>query len=114
MHIRLLKGALALGCAAFISAKGDPLSDAQVRQAVIANSIAAYQGNCPCPYNTDRRGYTCGRRSAYNRPGGYSPKCYQKDVSHGEVAAYRQEHGRRPIVHPRQGSGLSRDRRADH
>jgi hypothetical protein len=28
------------------------LSDAQIRQQMIAESIAAYPGRCPCPYNT--------------------------------------------------------------
>lgn len=65
-------------------------SDAQIRQEIIRQSIAAYPGNCPCPYNTDRAGRRCGARSAYSRPGGYAPKCYPRDVSDAEVRAYRQ------------------------
>lgn len=64
-------------------------SDGQIRQRIIAESIAGYPGNCPCPYNTDRAGRSCGRRSAYSRPGGYAPKCYASDVSAADVAAYR-------------------------
>ncbi|BDA75944.1 hypothetical protein CAL7716_101100 (plasmid) [Calothrix sp. PCC 7716] len=33
-------------------------------------------GSCECPYDTDRRGRSCGGRSAYSRPGGASPVCY--------------------------------------
>lgn len=69
-----------------------PLSDAQIKQLLIDESIAAYSGNCPCPYNTDRRGRSCGRRSAYSREGGEAPLCYAKDVSAEMVKAYRDEH----------------------
>lgn len=31
---------------------------------------------CQCPYDLDRRGGTCGGRSAYSRPGGEEPRCY--------------------------------------
>lgn len=63
--------------------------DAAIRQKIIRASVAEYPGNCPCPYNTDRAGRSCGRRSAYSRPGGYSPKCYAGDVTAAEVKAYR-------------------------
>jgi hypothetical protein len=69
-----------------------PLSDAQIKQLLIDESIAAYSGNCPCPYNTDRRGRACGRRSAYSREGGEAPLCYPKDVSTEMVKAYREQH----------------------
>ena len=65
------------------------LSDAQVKQLLIDESIAAYSGNCPCPYYMDRRGRRCGRRSAYNREGGEAPLCYPQDVSKEMVQAYR-------------------------
>lgn len=65
------------------------LSDAQIKQILIDESIAAYSGNCPCPYNTDSRGRRCGRRSAYSREGGESPLCYAKDVTDEMVQAYR-------------------------
>jgi hypothetical protein len=67
-------------------------SDAQIKQKIIQQSIDSYPGNCPCPYNTDRAGRRCGGRSAYNRPGGYSPKCFASDVTAVEVLAYRQNH----------------------
>ncbi len=66
------------------------MTDEQIRQAIIRQSIASYSGNCPCPYNTDRAGRRCGARSAYSRPGGASPKCFASDVSDAEVERYRQ------------------------
>jgi hypothetical protein len=65
-------------------------TDAQVRARIIRQSIAAYPGSCPCPYNVDRGGRSCGRRSAWSRRGGYAPKCYPADVSAAEVAAARR------------------------
>lgn len=64
-------------------------SDAQIKRHIIEESISDYSGSCPCPYNVDRAGRRCGGRSAYSRPGGYSPKCYPSDVSSAEVATYR-------------------------
>jgi hypothetical protein len=68
------------------------LSDAQIRRAMINESTASYPGPCACPYNTMRNGRACGRRSAYSRPGGYSPICYASDVTAQMVQAYRQAH----------------------
>lgn len=66
------------------------LTDAQIRQILIDESIAAYPGNCPCPYSTMSNGRKCGRRSAYSKPGGESPLCYPKDVTDEMVAGYRE------------------------
>ena len=67
-------------------------SDAEIRQRIVRQSIAAYPGPCACPYNTDRAGRSCGRRSAYSRPGGHAPLCYPADVSREEVEAWRRAH----------------------
>ena len=64
-------------------------TDAEIRQILVRQSTASYSGSCPCPYNSDRAGRSCGRRSAYSRPGGASPLCYPRDVSDAAVAAYR-------------------------
>lgn len=40
---------------------------------------ASVSGSCDCPYDTDKRGRSCGKRSAYSRPGGRSPVCYVRD-----------------------------------
>lgn len=67
-------------------------SEAQIKQRIIRESIAAYPGSCPCPYNVDRAGRSCGRRSAYSRPGGYAPICYPNDVSRAQVEEWRRTH----------------------
>lgn len=65
------------------------LTDAEVKREIIKLSIASYKGGCPCPYNTDRAGKSCGARSAYSRPGGAAPICYEKDVTAKMIAEYR-------------------------
>ena len=37
------------------------------------------KGSCQCPYDRDKAGRTCGRRSAYSRKGGDRPTCYQNE-----------------------------------
>jgi hypothetical protein len=69
-----------------------PLSDAQIKKILIDESIAAYQGNCPCPYSTARNGSRCGKRSAWSRAGGAEPLCYANDVSAEMVQDYRNGH----------------------
>jgi hypothetical protein len=63
---------------------------AEIARLIIARSIASYSGNCPCPYNVDRAGRRCGKRSAYSRPGGAAPICYESDVTPAMVAGFRQ------------------------
>src|SRR5947199_5256162 len=70
--------ALALGIAWGQTTKAAK-TDAEIRQEIIKLSIARYRGSCPCPYNTDRAGRRCGARSAYSRPGGRSPLCFEQD-----------------------------------
>jgi len=80
----------ALGLALAVSPALAFQSDAQIRQRIIRESIAAYPGACPCPYSVMRNGRSCGGRSAYSRPGGYAPICYPNDVSAAQVAEYRR------------------------
>jgi len=87
--IRLAVLLLALGIAAAQTTKA-PKTDAEIRQEIIKQSIASYKGSCPCPYSVDRAGRMCGRRSAYSRPGGASPICYEKDVTQKKVDDYRK------------------------
>ena len=68
------------------------VSDAQIRKILIDESIAAYDGNCPCPYSRARNGSRCGKRSAYDREGGSAPLCFPADVTAEMVQAYREEH----------------------
>lgn len=70
-------------------------SNAQIKRKIIAESLASYPGNCPCPYNTMRNGASCGGRSAYSRPGGYAPICYASDVTSEMVREWRASHGGR-------------------
>lgn len=65
------------------------LSTARIKKILIKRSHAYYSGNCPCPYNRTSRGHKCGKRSAYSRPGGASPLCYNSDVTARMVADYR-------------------------
>ena len=46
----------------------------------IAESIANYPGSCPCPYSRASNGSKCGKRSAWSKPGGYEPLCYESDI----------------------------------
>lgn len=83
---------LLLAVAVIALGHGSPASAqsaAQIKQQLIRASISAYSGSCPCPYNTDRAGRSCGRRSAYSRPGGQAPLCYPADVTAAMVKAAR-------------------------
>jgi hypothetical protein len=72
----------------FMATAAMGLSTEQIKQQIIAESLASYPGNCPCPYNTTRNGRSCGGRSAYSRPGGYSPICYPQDVTQEIIKDY--------------------------
>lgn len=68
------------------------LSAAAVAQRLIAESRSSYPGSCACPYDVDRGGRRCGRRSAYSKPGGYAPLCYETDVTADMIGSYRSRH----------------------
>ncbi|MEN4871186.1 hypothetical protein [Kosakonia cowanii] len=71
-------------------AKSPTLSDAQVKQAIIEESIAEYPGTCACPFNRARNGSSCGRRSAWSKAGGYAPICYANEVTKEMIKAWRE------------------------
>jgi hypothetical protein len=52
-----------------------------LKEQMIQESVAKYPGNCPCPYHRDAKGRRCGKRSAWDRAGGYAPLCFPEDVS---------------------------------
>lgn len=81
---------LALLCAFSVSAKDSKIPDSAIVQLLIDDSIASYSGNCPCPYNAMRNGRSCGKRSAYSKPGGYAPLCYKEDVTKAMIQEYRE------------------------
>lgn len=64
-------------------------SDAEIAQQIIRDSIARYPGSCACPYNYDRGGRRCGARSAYSKPGGNSPICYESDIPTSMIQSRR-------------------------
>jgi hypothetical protein len=69
------------------------VSDEQVKELIIRQSIASYSGRCPCPYNIMSNDRRCGGRSAYSRPGGKSPICYKRDIPNSAVERYRKRFG---------------------
>lgn len=66
------------------------LSDSTIIAAIIQESRESYSGSCACPEDRDRAGRRCGKRSAYSKPGGYSPICYSSDVSRDMIEEYRR------------------------
>ncbi len=66
------------------------ISDDDIREMMIRDSIASYPGNCPCPYNRASNGSRCGKRSAWSRAGGYAPLCYDADISIEIVEKFRK------------------------
>jgi hypothetical protein len=74
--IGIAAGVLALGIGGAAAQRASELSDSQIRQAIIQESITAYLATghpCACPYNVARNGSNCGARSAYSRRAGQSP-----------------------------------------
>ncbi len=80
---------IALGFAAAQTAK-TAKTNAEIRQEIIKQSIASYKGSCPCPYSADGTGRMCGWWSAYDKSGGASPLCFDKDVTPKMVVDYRK------------------------
>lgn len=72
------------------ASKAAGVSNAEIAKRIISQSIARYPGSCPCPYNVDRGGRRCGKRSAYSRPGGYAPICYPGDVTKQMISAFTE------------------------
>ena len=71
--------------------KRAPRTEQQIRKQIIEESIAAYTGRCPCPYNVTRNGSACGGRSAWSRQGGYAPICYEREVTKEMVRERQQQ-----------------------
>lgn len=72
-----------------VEAKSSAENTIVIKQKIIQQSIDNYPGNCPCPYNTARNGSRCGKRSAYNRAGGYAPICFKQDVTAQMINNYK-------------------------
>jgi hypothetical protein len=80
---------LVLVFAPHVTSADSGLTDEQIRERIVAESLRSYPGNCPCPYHVDRAGRSCGKRSAWSRVGGYSPICYAREVSEEQVREFR-------------------------
>lgn len=65
------------------------VTDSVLIQRIIAESLDSYPSSCACPYSRDRAGRRCGKRSAYSKPGGYSPVCFPSDVTKAMNDAFR-------------------------
>ena len=73
----------------FVFAEG---GDEEIKEKIIRESLSAYPGSCPCPYNTDRAGRRCGKRSAYFKPGGYAPIYFKSDITPKMIEQYKRAH----------------------
>ena len=67
------------------------IDDETLAKRVIQASIAQYSGSCACPFNVDRAGRACGKRSAWSRVRGHAPLCYRDDVTPAMLAAARAQ-----------------------
>ena len=83
---------LGLALTVQVEAKNTSSNTETIKQRIIQESIESYPGNCPCPYNIARNGSRCGKRSAYNRAGGYAPICCREDVTAQMIKDYRARH----------------------
>jgi len=71
----------------------EPMTDAQVKQVIIDESVAKYHASgrpCACPYDRMRNGAACGARSAYSKPGGASPVCFDTDITDAMIQSWRR------------------------
>ena len=70
-----------------------PMSDDDVKQAIMMQARSAYHGDCMCPYNSDSTHHLCASHSAYRLAHGTAPICYDRDVTPAMMAKYRALHG---------------------
>ena len=66
----------------------------QARKTLISQSIAGHNGNCACPYQRDRANRKCGKRSAWSKPGGYEPLCYDSDINISRLTSFFARQGK--------------------
>jgi hypothetical protein len=93
MRYAVVAALLVLVQAPIVAGSSSRVSDAEIRQRMIAESIEGYPGRCACPDQRASNGSQCGRRSAYSRGGGYEPLCYPRDISDEMVKDYRAQMG---------------------
>jgi hypothetical protein len=56
---------------------------------IIKNNRKGYTGNCPCPYDRDSAGNSCGGRSSYSKHGQIS-FCYDSDVPDQQIVGLKE------------------------
>ena len=89
----LVAGLVACSDGAQAEKTSKELSDGQIRQLLVKESINAYAGACPCPESRNDAGQKCGKNSAYSKSGGDSrPLCYPSNVSDTAIKKYREDH----------------------
>ncbi len=66
------------------------LSDKEIKQKIIQDSISNYRGNCLCPYSKMKDGKSCNKFLAYSKKGAKKPLCYVGDVIDKMVSNYRK------------------------
>ena len=64
-------------------AEAPRLTDEEIRQKILAASLANYEGPCPCPYS----GLNCKGRSAYDMR--REPLCFISDVTPEMITRFR-------------------------
>jgi hypothetical protein len=85
------KRSLAIDAAGGQRCEGRP--DRPVAVWCVASVVTATGHAGACPYQLDDlAGHSCGRPSAYSRPGGATPLCYRADVTGGMVEEWRRWH----------------------
>jgi len=67
-----------------------PLDEKEITNILIKQSIRNYSGSCPCPFNRDKAGRRCGKRSAWSKPSGKSPLCFPSDVTETMISSYKK------------------------
>jgi hypothetical protein len=86
--IRLLLSAIAVSGAA--GPESSAMSEAEIRNRMIHDSIMEFPDRCPCPYSLAADRKPCGRRSAYSKTNGASPICFEKDVTPDMIKRFRE------------------------
>jgi hypothetical protein len=72
---------------------GTALTAAAVAVLIVKESRDEYYATghpCACPDDVTRNGRSCGKMSAYIRPGGAHPLCSPADVTAGMIEDYRK------------------------
>lgn len=72
--------------------RGIALSDQQIRQILVRQSIVAFAGSCACPYFSNADGSLCGGDSAWSQREAGAPLCYDAEVDTFMIRNYRQTH----------------------